>query len=249
MRFGAIQAASTITRAAVDQLSLQRRRPETGRGVAARPRVLVCDASEIARLGIAAALKAFDVDAVAVAGHAADALAQLERAAVDVVLVDVTMPDMEQVVRRAVGEGLTVIGMGVEAEPDRPFAALIAGAVGYLTKDQPAEQWADGIRAALRGEAPIPAVMTARLIKAYRDGSGRASADLGRLVPSENRLTRREWEILTRVAEGKTNRAVAAELFISVETVRTHVSSILSKLQTPNRSAAAAKYHALLRAG
>jgi DNA-binding NarL/FixJ family response regulator len=233
----------------VNQVALQRRGPASEGHVHECPQVLVCDSSEIARLGIAAALRPFGVETVATVGTAARALAELQRTTVDVVLVDVAMPDMEQVVRRAVERGVTVIGIGVQAEPERPFTALIAGALGYLTKDQPAEQWADGIRAALRGEAPIPAVMTARLVKAYRDGSGRAAGDLSRLLPSENRLTRREWEILTRIAEGKTNRAVAAELFISVETVRTHVSSILSKLQTPNRSAAAAKYHALLRVG
>ena len=69
-----------------------------------------------------------------------------------------------------------------------------------------------------------------------------------KLQPSDARLTSREWDVLTRVAEGKTNRAVAGELFISVETVRTHVSNILAKLQAPNRSAAAAKYHQLVRA-
>ena len=91
-----------------------------------RPRVLVCDSSEIARLGIAAALGPFDVDAVATAGSTAEALAELECIAVDVVLVDVAMPDMEQVVRRAVDRGVTVIGIGVQAEPERPFTALIA---------------------------------------------------------------------------------------------------------------------------
>jgi NarL family two-component system response regulator LiaR len=88
--------------------------------------------------------------------------------------------------------------------------------------------------------------LTARVIEAYREML--SSRDLVGLRPSDARLTSREWDVLTRVAEGKTNRAVAAELFISVETVRTHVSNILTKLQAPNRSAAAAKYHQLVRA-
>jgi NarL family two-component system response regulator LiaR len=221
----------------------------TASGGFAPPQVLVCDASEIARLGIAAALEAFGIHAVATVGSVPDALVELQRATIDLALVDVSLADMETIVRRCVESEIAVIGIGVQADLERPFAALKAGAVGYLTKDQPAEQWAEGIRDALRGEAPLPRGMTARLVQAYRDGSSHPAADLSRLVPNQNRLTRREWEILTRVAEGKTNRAVAAELFISVETVRTHVSSILSKLQTPNRSAAAAKYHALLRVG
>ena len=65
------------------------------------------------------------------------------------------------------------------------------------------------------------------------------------LLPSDRRLTRREWDVLQYVARGDTNRRVASELSISVETVRTHVSNILTKLDAPSRSAAAARYHQL----
>jgi DNA-binding NarL/FixJ family response regulator len=215
--------------------------------IGSRPRVLVCDVSEIARLGIAVALERFEIDSRATVQGADEATAILATGEIDLALVDVALPEMEHIIRVAVSNGVTAIGTGIEADIDRPFAALIAGAVGYLTKDLPAEEWAQGVRAALRGEAPLSRAMTARLVEAYRDRSG--SSSLNRLIPSNSRLTPREWEILTRVAEGKTNRAVALELYISVETVRTHVSSILAKLQTPNRSAAAAKYHALVRAG
>jgi NarL family two-component system response regulator LiaR len=211
------------------------------------PRVFVCDPSEIARLGIAIALKPLGVEVVATSDGGLGALAVLDDEPVDLMLIDVNLPDSEEMIREAVDRRVIVIGIGVEAGHERPFAALIAGAVGYLTKDLPASEWADGIKAAMRGEAPLSRSMTARLVDAYR--RSRSSSDLVRIAPSNSRLTSREWEILTRVSEGKTNKAVAAELFISVETVRTHVSSILSKLQAPNRSAAAAKYHELVRAG
>jgi two-component system, NarL family, response regulator LiaR len=210
------------------------------------PRVLVCDPSEIARLGIAIALKPLGVDVVATS-DGGGSLGVLDEQPIDLMLIDVNLPDSEVMIRHAVERRVMVIGIGVEAGHERPFAALIAGAVGYLTKDLPASEWADGIKAAMRGEAPLSRRMTAQLVEAYR--SSRSSSDLVRIAPSDSRLTAREWEILGRVSEGKTNRAVADELFISVETVRTHVSSILSKLQTPNRSAAAAKYHQLVRAG
>jgi two-component system, NarL family, response regulator LiaR len=211
------------------------------------PRVFVCDPSEIARLGITLALRPLGVEVVATADGSPGGLDVLDDERIDLMLIDVNLPDSEEMIRQAVDRRVIVIGIGVEAGHERPFAALIAGAVGYLTKDLPASEWADGIKAAMRGEAPLSRSMTARLVEAYR--RSRSSSDLVRIAPSNSRLTSREWEILTRVSEGKTNRAVAAELFISVETVRTHVSSILSKLQAPNRSAAAAKYHELVRAG
>jgi NarL family two-component system response regulator LiaR len=209
-------------------------------------RVVVCDSSEIARIGIAASLRTFDIDVVAAVASGAGVRTALDRGDTELLLIDVTLDDLEALIRYAVERGVVVIGVGVEGAHERPFTALSAGAVGYLTKDLPAEDWAEGIRAALRGEAPLSRLMTARLVEAYRNSS--SVHDLIGLRPSDVRLTAREWEVLTRVAEGKTNRAVAAELFISIETVRTHVSNILAKLQAPNRSAAAAKYHQLVRA-
>jgi two-component system, NarL family, response regulator LiaR len=219
---------------------------ERARSRAAGARVIVCDSSEIARIGIATSLRRFGIEVVAIAGTGTGAAAALDRRQADLLLIDVTLTDADPVIRHAVACGVIVIGIGVEAGTDRPFAALIAGAVGYLTKDLPAEDWSEGIKAAMRGEAPLSRRMTAQLVEAYRNSS--SAHDLIRLRPSDARLTAREWDVLTRVAEGKTNRAVATELFISVETVRTHVSNILAKLQAPNRSAAAAKYHQLVRA-
>jgi DNA-binding NarL/FixJ family response regulator len=204
--------------------------------------VAICDPSEIARLGIARVLQAEGLSVVGCAGDAG-AAAMLLGHKPAVLLVDVSCAGLEDLIQRATGQGCIVIGTGVEAGDDRAFAGLVAGASGYLTKDLPARAWAEAVRAALRGEAPLSRAMTARLVAAYR--SRVAGAPLS-LMPSETRLTKREWEILGRVAAGETNRAVAEQLCISVETVRTHVSSILTKLEAPNRSAAAVKYHQLV---
>ena len=207
------------------------------------PRVAVCDPNEISRLGIAQALGDHGFVVVGVAGDC-DAAIDLLQGGPQVFLVDVVAPGLELLARAAQDAGCVVIGTGTAAGSDLAFAGLRAGAVGYLTKDLPAKAWAAAVRAAMRGEAPISRAMTTQLIEAYRTRvSARALAGL---APSPHRLTTREWEILARVADGKTNRAVAEELCISVETVRTHVSSILSKLETPNRSAAAVKYHQLV---
>jgi DNA-binding NarL/FixJ family response regulator len=208
------------------------------------PHVVICDGNEIARLGLAQALEAGGIETAGLAGDAATAAQLLEGAHVDVVLIDIALDGAEHLIRLSSSQGCRTIAMGIEADPEQALAALLAGAVGYLTKELPAQAWLDAIQGALRGEASLSRVMTARLIEAIRTRT--LAPSLMQLLPSDRRLTAREWEILTRVAEGKTNRMVALELSISVETVRTHVSSILAKLQAPNRSAAAVKYHQLL---
>src|SRR5205823_11288266 len=103
--------------------------------------------------------------------------------------------------------------------------------------------WAAAIRAAIRGELSISRTITHVVLGELR--AARRARPLAELLPSGRRLTGREWQVLAAIADGKTNRAVAAELFVSVETVRTHVSHILAKLAAPNRSAAAAMFREL----
>jgi two-component system, NarL family, response regulator LiaR len=205
-------------------------------------RIAICDPNEIARLGIAHALEGEGLRVVGVAADCAGAEALLRKRP-EVVLIDAATDGLETFIAKARTEGCIVIGTGVEGADERAFAGIMAGACGYLTKDLPARAWAAGVRAALRGEAPLSRALTARLVDAYRT---RTNSRLLGLLPSDNRLTTREWEILRLVAQGKTNRSVAQELCISVETVRTHMSNILSKLDAPNRSAAAVKYHQLV---
>jgi DNA-binding NarL/FixJ family response regulator len=173
-------------------------------------RIAICDPNEIARLGIAHALRGEGLRVVGVVADCDGAYAVLAQRP-QVILIDTTVDGLEQFVGRARESGCIVIGTGV--------------------------------RAALRGEAPLSRALTARLVDAYRT---RANTRLVGVVPNENRLTSREWQILQLVAQGKTNRTVARELCISVETVRTHMSNILGKLDAPNRSAAAVKYHQLV---
>ena len=164
-----------------------------------------------------------------------------------IVLVDMALPPSpgaaEAVIELAAASGGVPIGMGTTAAPQAMFAALRAGAIGYLTKDMPIREWGDAIEAAARGEALLSRSMTGLLIAEYRHQM--RSVPAGELLPSDRRLTRREWQVLELVADGKSNQRVAHDLSISVETVRTHVSHILAKLDTPNRSAAAARFQHL----
>jgi DNA-binding NarL/FixJ family response regulator len=214
---------------------------------AMRATVAVCDASEISRVGIARLLDDHDLRVVAEAGSREAALDVASARGIDVVLVDVGLPPAPgaafEVIAAARRAGAIPIAMGAVGTTDGVFAAIRAGAAGYLTKDLPGTAWAGAIKAATKGEAPLSRAMTAQLVQRFCDEA--AYAPLAELLPSDRRLTRREWDVLRYIARGHTNRGVASELSISVETVRTHVSNILTKLDAPSRSAAAAKYHQL----
>jgi DNA-binding NarL/FixJ family response regulator len=208
--------------------------------------VAVCDPSEISRIGIVLALQR---SGIKVAGSASDLTGSLELAqsGSDILLIEVALVGSDEVIRAAIDHGARVIAIGAAAAPEDALAAIRAGACGYLTKNLTIAAWVEAIRAALRGEAPLSRSMTAQLIDAFRKqaSSRTEGSELAVHLPSNQRLTRREWEVLERISEGVTNREVAGELCLSVETVRTHVSNILAKLDAPNRAAAAAKYHRL----
>ena len=207
----------------------------------------VCDAGEISRVGIARSLARHGLHVVAEVGDSTKAISVVRSGRAAVVLVDMHLPPKPdaaaQVLDAATASGTIGIAVGVEGTPDDLFTALRAGAAGYLTKDLPSSAWAGAIAASVRGETPISRAMTAFLVQHFKHEADRMA--LPAILPSERRLTRRELDVLECVARGQTNRNVAMELSISVETVRTHVSNILAKLEAPSRTAAAARYHQL----
>jgi two-component system nitrate/nitrite response regulator NarL len=211
------------------------------------PTVAVCDASEISRVGIARSLESHGLKVVATAGDLRSAVTMASCARAAVVLVDMSLrpsPDgAVEAIAAVVRAEAIPIAIGVDATTEGLCRAILAGAAGYLTKDLPSAAWAGAIRAAVRGEAPLSRAMTSALVQRFREQA--AAAPMAELLPSDRRLTRREWDVLECISRGSTNRSVASELSISVETVRTHVSNILAKLDAPSRSAAAAKYHQL----
>ena len=203
-------------------------------------RVAICDPSEISTVGIAHPLSRQGMEVANALEPVAASL--IGSGLANVVLADPSMRRFGEVTRSAVLAGMPVIAIGVTADPANAFAALRAGACGYITKDLPARSWVEAIKAALPGEAPLSRAMTACLVGEFRS-LGPPSAIL-EYLPSNRRLTKREWNLLP-ASPGHTNRRVAEQLSISMETVRTHVSNILAKLETPNRSGAAEKYHQL----
>ena len=118
------------------------------------------------------------------------------------------------------------------------IAAVRAGAVGYLTKDQAPERLAEALRGVLRGEAALSRRMAAHLIADVRDTQRRMV--LATKLPHRERLTPRQLEILQLIAAGETTTEIARRLFLSPETVRWHVKAILRKLKARTRAEAAA---------
>jgi DNA-binding NarL/FixJ family response regulator len=116
------------------------------------------------------------------------------------------------------------------------FDALKAGATGYLLKDTSADRLPEALKGVLRGEAAIPRQLVTILVDEFQQ-QGRRRASVGRRQRGA-RLTAREWEVLDLMCAGLCTEDIAARLFVGAVTVRTHVSSILKKLQVEDRQSA-----------
>jgi DNA-binding NarL/FixJ family response regulator len=116
------------------------------------------------------------------------------------------------------------------------FAALRAGAAGYVLKEDPASVLVGAVAAVLRGDGVLPPALTARVIQEFRSREPRRRAVVR--ARTEPELTSREWEVLDLLRQGLTTAEIARKLFVSQGTVRSHVAAILRKLRAPDRSSA-----------
>jgi DNA-binding NarL/FixJ family response regulator len=198
-------------------------------------RVLIADDHAVVRQG----LKTFldlqdDIEVVAEAEDGEAAVAAAEGA--DVVLLDLVMPKLDGVAAlRALRERAPearVIVLTSFGDDERLFAALRAGAAGYLLKDVEPADLVRAIRTAHAGQAPLSPAVAARVIDelAHRGGPHRAAPD---------ELTPRELEVLRLIARGRSNKVIALELGMAEKTVKTHVSHLLAKLGLADRTQAA----------
>jgi DNA-binding NarL/FixJ family response regulator len=208
-----------------------------GQPAGADVRVLLADDQEIVRTGLAMILDAqpgIEVIGQAVNGHQAVELALGLRP--DVCLFDIRMPGIDgiEATRRLAGptvaDPLAVVVITTFDLDEYVYAALRAGARGFLLKEAGPAMLAQAVHAAAGGDALIAPSITARLLEAFA-GSGPASSPAQPVAA----LTDREEQILATVARGRTNSEIAAELHISLSTVKSHIASLMAKLGARNR--------------
>jgi DNA-binding NarL/FixJ family response regulator len=202
-------------------------------------RLLVVDDHEVVREGLVAMLdRRPNFQVVAEAGTVAEAVDNARRFQPDLVIMDVRLPDGSGIeacrdIRAEMPQTRVVI---LTSYPDEEavFSAIVAGASGYLLKQVRSRDLVAALEAVGRGESLLdPAVTEKVLERVRRIATGGAQDDLAQ-------LTSQEQKILLLVAEGKTNKEIASEVFLSDKTVKNYVSSILSKLNLQRRAQAAA---------
>ncbi|MGA2529763.1 MAG: response regulator transcription factor [Acidimicrobiales bacterium] len=202
-------------------------------------RIVVADDHEVVRTGFAELLRTQeDFAVVGAAGDGVEAVRVCLECRPDVVLMDVRMPMMDgiEATRELVescGTGPKVLILTTFDLDEYVYAALCAGASGFLLKDVTAEQLFDSVRIVAQGDALLAPSVTRRLIREFaRLRSFEAKA----ATATFDILTSRETEVLKLVAEGLSNTEIAVRLIVSEETVKTHVSHILNKLGLRDRT-------------
>ena len=201
--------------------------------------VLIADDHPVFRDGLRSLLSStFEIEVVGEAATGAEVVDLAASLQPDVIVMDLHMPELNgiEATRRVIHASphIGILVLTMFEDDDSVFAAMRAGARGYLLKGADQDEIVRAIRAAAAGEAIFGPEIAARVVSHFASGSGSTAS----AFPE---LTDREREVLEMVAAGKGNATIAHELLISLKTVRNHVSNIFTKLQVSDRSAAIVK--------
>jgi len=195
-------------------------------------KVLLVDDHSVVRQGLRMFLNLEEgLEVVGEAENGAEALERIGELQPDVVLMDLMMPVMDgiEAIEKAKSQypDVELVALTSVLEDRSVVKAVKAGAIGYLLKDTEAEELCKSIKAAAAGKVQLSPEASTRLMKALQSGD-----------PLEE-LTERELETLKALSQGKSNKDIADELFVTEKTVKTHVSNVLSKLGVKSRTQAA----------
>jgi two-component system, NarL family, response regulator DevR len=202
-------------------------------------RVMIVDDHEVVREGLRSLLnRRAGMRVVAEAGTVRDAISTALREKPDVIVMDVRLPDGSGVeacrdIRSDMPEAKLIM-LTSYADDEAIMSSIMAGASAYLLKQTRGGQLAEAVEAVARGESLLDAKVVQRVMDQMRSLASQSKVD------KQSELTEQEHKILTLIAEGKTNREIAAEVYLSDKTVKNYVSSILNKLNMKRRSEAAA---------
>ena len=209
-------------------------------------RVLVADDQRVVRDGLRMLLGMLPgIEVIGTAVDGTDAVRQAVKAVPDVVLMDLHMPNCDGVeaIRRIVREqpSVRVVVLTAYSDDDSVFAALRAGARGFLTKDAGATEIFQAVSAVCAGDAQLDPSVQRRLIDAIAQGGrmrlpGATSEPGGQERPTLGSLTQREVEVLTQIGAGLSNAEIADKFRISQATVKTHINRLLAKTGTRDRA-------------
>jgi DNA-binding NarL/FixJ family response regulator len=199
-------------------------------------RIVVVDDHGLFRAGLVSLLTSIpEFDIVGEAGDGREALTVIDELKPDVVLLDVNMPVMggvEMVEAIQADDAPRILMLTISKHDEDLFGAIAAGADGYLLKDAEPDELRRAINLVAEGKSVLSPEVTSRVLKAVGSSHG---------IPADIALSKREMDVLKCLARGMTSSQIATELFISENTVKTHVRHILEKLEASNRAEAVSK--------
>jgi DNA-binding NarL/FixJ family response regulator len=200
-------------------------------------RVLLADDHRMLREGLRRSLSDEGFEVVGEADNGEQAVRMAAELTPDVILMDVSMPEMDGVeatrLIRATDAPSRILMLTMHADKDVLADAIRAGASGYLVKDCSTEEVAEAIRMAANGDTDLSPLLAASMLEEVRRLEAPAGA-----ADEDHVITKREEEVLQRIADGCSTSEVAAQLFISQKTVKNHLASIYQKLDARDRTQA-----------